>query len=387
MQLFDELRMACADPKRKLFLYGDSIEERVLVKRLADGLTRATRFEMDDDFTRVCAAATLLEPAQTASLAQVSMPPFETMWIEWDEHVKVQHCNKIQGPIQRDAPRRIGFLIERETKLSFPCYRVWVGLGVTVDGLAPGLSPIGYLLIPDAMTDPALVLVNPQDKEFNEVLTDTSSTDKDATVGLFGALLLGWGYLNQLQGVTVHMKSNVVAEVELPKREIAFLNEVVMRARVIRGGYMGERCLQMYRNRPVHIREDFIDMSIRESNGTFRWLITILGMMNTYQTVASSYQLPSSASLGPRPLNLRKVPFLEFRRLSVKLPVAKPIAELIKPMRLSQIRKRAHQVRGHYRLYRKLNKRVWVKQHQRGDASLGFVHKEYLIESGLDKGA
>jgi hypothetical protein len=44
-------------------------------------------------------------------------------------------------------------------------------------------------------------------------------------------------------------------------------------------------------------------------------------------------------------------------------------------------RRRAHQVRGHFRKdYRHPGEKVWVKEHQRGDASLGFVLHDYNVE-------
>ena len=40
--------------------------------------------------------------------------------------------------------------------------------------------------------------------------------------------------------------------------------------------------------------------------------------------------------------------------------------------------KRRHEVRGHIRKY-KDGKRVWIKSHERGDLSLGKVHKDYIL--------
>ena len=47
------------------------------------------------------------------------------------------------------------------------------------------------------------------------------------------------------------------------------------------------------------------------------------------------------------------------------------------------IRRRAHQVRGHWRddyRLKKGNKSLWIAEHQRGDASLGFVTHDYNVE-------
>lgn len=47
------------------------------------------------------------------------------------------------------------------------------------------------------------------------------------------------------------------------------------------------------------------------------------------------------------------------------------------------IRRRAHQVRGHWRDDWRLpkgNKSLWIAEHQRGDASLGFVTHDYVVQ-------
>jgi hypothetical protein len=49
---------------------------------------------------------------------------------------------------------------------------------------------------------------------------------------------------------------------------------------------------------------------------------------------------------------------------------------------LAGIRRRAHQVRGHWRDDWRLpkgNKTLWIAEHQRGDASLGLVIHDYEI--------
>ena len=50
---------------------------------------------------------------------------------------------------------------------------------------------------------------------------------------------------------------------------------------------------------------------------------------------------------------------------------------------VTMMRRRAHQVRGHWRDdWRHPGQKIWVKEHQRGDASLGFVLHDYTVEKG-----
>lgn len=50
----------------------------------------------------------------------------------------------------------------------------------------------------------------------------------------------------------------------------------------------------------------------------------------------------------------------------------------------SGIKKREHEVRRHLRRY-KSGKTVWVREHVRGDAALGRVEKQYLVEADPNK--
>lgn len=66
-------------------------------------------------------------------------------------------------------------------------------------------------------------------------------------------------------------------------------------------------------------------------------------------------------------------------KLTVPMAEARRVAEQIK-----LARRRAHEVRGHWRKdWRNPGERIWVKEHQRGDASLGFVTHSY--ELSLEK--
>jgi hypothetical protein len=47
-------------------------------------------------------------------------------------------------------------------------------------------------------------------------------------------------------------------------------------------------------------------------------------------------------------------------------------------------RRRAHEVRGHWRKdWRHPGERLWIAEHQRGDASLGFVTHDYEVHHEL----
>jgi hypothetical protein len=74
--------------------------------------------------------------------------------------------------------------------------------------------------------------------------------------------------------------------------------------------------------------------------------------------------------------------FLEHKVLTISVPEKAGLRKVARQA-LAVIRRRAHQVRGHWRDDWKLpkgNKSLWIAEHQRGDASLGFVTHDYKVE-------
>lgn len=74
--------------------------------------------------------------------------------------------------------------------------------------------------------------------------------------------------------------------------------------------------------------------------------------------------------------------FLEHKVLTINVPEKAGVRKIARQA-IAIIRRRAHQVRGHWRddwRLQKGNKSLWIAEHQRGDASLGFVTHDYLVE-------
>lgn len=74
--------------------------------------------------------------------------------------------------------------------------------------------------------------------------------------------------------------------------------------------------------------------------------------------------------------------FLEHTVIKLKIPGKVDLRTLAK--RVTRLaRRRAHMVRGHWRKnWRKPEEKLWITEHQRGDASLGFVTHDYAVTHG-----
>jgi len=72
--------------------------------------------------------------------------------------------------------------------------------------------------------------------------------------------------------------------------------------------------------------------------------------------------------------------FLDHNVITVTLPKGRDPQKVARQI-IAKARRRAHQVRGHWRRdWRHEGLRIWIKEHQRGDASLGFVTHDYRVE-------
>jgi hypothetical protein len=70
--------------------------------------------------------------------------------------------------------------------------------------------------------------------------------------------------------------------------------------------------------------------------------------------------------------------FMDHRTITLKIPAARYKRVAAQAIAIS--RRRAHEVRGHWRKdYRRPGQRLWIKEHVRGDAALGWVSHDYTV--------
>lgn len=115
---------------------------------------------------------------------------------------------------------------------------------------------------------------------------------------------------------------------------------------------------------------------IREQVGELRFAWSLLAAIND---IPVGVKIVSGESKGAYLAKGKYRKFLEHSIISIDLPKGRDPVKLARKV-VEQSRKRAHQVRGHWRRdWRHENNRIWVHEHERGDASLGFVTHDYKI--------
>jgi len=124
--------------------------------------------------------------------------------------------------------------------------------------------------------------------------------------------------------------------------------------------------------------------SIRNQHGRLRYIWMFLSTLNKIPLVNERVVKPSRGFMGRG--SYRK--FLEHSVITLNVPQKAKPGVFARKVLGDIIRRRAHQVRGHWRddwRQPKGNKALWIAEHQRGDASIGFVTHDYAVHHGDER--
>lgn len=123
--------------------------------------------------------------------------------------------------------------------------------------------------------------------------------------------------------------------------------------------------------------------SIVDMRGDLKLWVTVLAMMNIVPIKYTHKPVkPTSDNYQGK-----QKPYLDYQVVEIEAGRQKVINVVNHAFRAirEKAKKRAHEVRGHWRVYHKGTPKefkVWVTEHQRGDASLGFVRQTWEVTTG-----
>lgn len=126
----------------------------------------------------------------------------------------------------------------------------------------------------------------------------------------------------------------------------------------------------------VLVRNQYVPLTIEALSSQARYLWSLLATINDAPTTITHTQ----ATTGFLAAGAYRR-FLDHSHITLNLPQNTTTPRLARRL-LHAAKKRAHQVRGHWRKDIRpahLGERIWVREHQRGDASLGFVTHDYQV--------
>jgi len=352
---FDEVHYWTLRPPKTLGLPSEAEKE---LTRYREVLNRARRFVIDD--TMLSLVVQVSQNIERLPLwIDLARLPFDECWFELDDSVRVAALGKSRT---FDEPPESGFLFIRErasasrwVAINFRPVddqprqygAVWPGhVAIVVDPEATEEHPVGGGLGHLRLS-----------REFNSVRSHVEYAAMGIEDGLTGRIIAPDWCKDRLA---------VVCEP---------INRLNFHARK-----------KEARDR-AEFQRRYFETYLLDNRGIARFLITLLAVINDVPTVQAEVQ-PRS---GFQTIRNHRIPYLSHSVVRIKAPKTRPVEWLDrKLMHAHGIRRRAHEVRGHWRtIYDRstgeMKYRRWIAPHMRGDASLGYVRHVYRVSPKKDQ--
>lgn len=365
-------------------------EEHMLQYRL--DMRKAKRFILDDRFTEMATHMATVPAKKTLARLQYCILPYEQTWIEFNLRIKVRtirEIHKSNNDDYSDVAPRLGMLLQRINDTDAVCTLVGEYEGTAVAHLmcyffSTVESNFKYPNVPFGCMPLSSLATN-----FPEAVLE----GMELTNITKGSI---WGYTG---GPTSGVMSDAppVSEIRLP----AFLE---------RHGECGfSRMYYPFKfTISNHKLNEMGSVELREFTGHMRWAATVLAMLNEVPISTDHVQPDRQMRIAH---TTRQHRFTDYHKVTLRLPKKNPIKYLERQFTGSGARRRAHEVRSHWRTYMHAQhcgyeKHDWeydhengyrlcgkceafgrlIHEHVRGDPSLGWVRKDYVIKPSREGG-
>jgi hypothetical protein len=385
--LADALLAADKHPQR--YVFGFDKRHGRAAKRYHEfclWLRSADHFVLDDDFIARAAQLSWLPPRRLLDMALIARSPGERVWIEWDEQARLAALGIDRaGMAKRGQPSDQQFYVcGLAITLTENGTHVIEIAGLGLDGIV--MEVMGFAVEPSGTVPPSLkrdvdrrlaALIATRERE---ALVNPGAPRGDKTGGHVHAFGGHWcdTYRSEAQ-------------------EIAAL---LMRFEYVLSRALGWLPLDAAAWVTRCERDGgFLNTTLADCEADLRLALAILALMQSSYTVADRIERQPHAT-GKAPL---RRDFLSFSKVRLKLPKDRPLKVLVADLSKSvRAHKRRHLCLSHWRERAKTKlgcvhtfaaltpQRLrctkcghlkWhVRQHERGDATLGYVrHPDYVV--------
>lgn len=336
-------------------------------RNLQKRMRTATRFVLDDDFTRYAMEASMKASGQDMlnHYDQFRLPA-DNVWIEWDEHCRCEEMKKLTDEmgigmsklVPSDLADNVGYLFhESNLNTGYEQESVLAHCAMDVDG-SLSLAPLALQFALLSKTS-GYTLRN--HKKFVESFSGSPATVIDAQLSR----------AEEISCTRDGLGSWWCAREEADySQELSTLYNHI---RLVQGQGMA-----LYP--PYHSpytdegMKKMSDWGLEMTRGDSRFLITVMALLN-YDWIIKT----------PREGNGTRYRFGKYHKgnahIEVSLDLPKWRGVTITPKgfnEMAESNRRQHSVRGHFRKYRD-GRRTWIKAHVRGDAKLGIITKDYRL--------
>ena len=301
-------------------------------------LRNAKRFVLDNEFVVNVVNRAMDKPETIAKYSELAHLPFPVIWIEYNRDAR-NVAQAVAGSLklEYESPQgeRAGFLLCREKTITD--HPAWTAMyvGQQHNGDA-WIGPIQYRLRCPVVR---------RDKDTVQTAIDLGAT--------------AWGYSTTQNGMPAAAIVDILNGLVSIEPDPYFIAPYQ--------GVLGkEVCVRV------------VTDALKEGRGDMRWLVTMLQMINH---VPVSYH--HAPTIGSRTVKLKNIPLLDFSTLRIIAGAPRQINLHDDQSSLpTGIRHKQHDVRGFNRVLHRGTDRertTWVREHKRGDPSLGVVNHDYEV--------
>jgi len=325
-----------------------------LSRNLRRLFTNARKFTISDDIVNF-AATTDYDVTKTA-LSRAHLP-FDVMWIEWNNHVRLKAIYQDVDPL---SPEKVGILMYRDGDDYY---------AFSISPLVPPKGKNGSIAVDAHVYRWNLNGIDRRD----DILKHAATLPADEDMGKYA---FGHIYNHNYQQLMRYIDVNANP----------LLVDYITEALAAHGTSV-RRGMKYY-----------VEASIGESAGDFRIILGILGMINSTDRMV---EWSENNRHGRRMTRYGSRPYLSSTNVVMKVPKKEIRQKFLIPQQSDHGRRR-HEVIGHWaqRLSTGRNdcrhewttvsstnhicqkcgrQRWWRRSHYRGDASLGLVIKDYTV--------
>lgn len=324
------------------------------------GLVRRARpYTLDRDatelVTELSSGASINE--KLSIYRRLSRLPFDVVWIEFD-YLDRFHKRQELGTVQdtetpTDAPTKMGFMLERLTDTEWRC--------MTVVAYRSESTPSGRTC---DVFGAVLVVSTEGPVEFRSWIRNPGMRDGIKAMNDQHAGMLGWGFGVRKNGVDFNVAPSELKQtvaVDLPLSYEYIVNHMVESGRD-----------------PLMTARQYTERSImdalNEIKGDLRFVVSSLAMLNEVPITITEARREGTTLVGGR-----LKPYMVNRVVSVNIPKTRGrTRKAMSLLRLAERSMRRHEVAGHWKtvtLKGGMKETRWIKNYERGDASLGYVNQ------------
>jgi len=355
-------------------------------------MRHAHNFVLTDEFVDMATELSYTTPEKTLARVQYATLPYDTTWIEFNLRAKMSAIARITDrPVDlTGVSDRLGLLLQRIDDTSAVCTLVPSNTYDNIGEAVPNTTCYFFSTTEIERFQPRFGC-RPIDDKTSKLLDKDPELAKEA-VDLSKATLWGYSTPSPEQSMDINWNTLRVPEFLYRHGEIGV-------SRIFTP--LSHRSFRA-KDTPMTLSEIMV-AELREYTGTVRWLVTVLAMMNEVPIHAE----PVVRQQKVRATRTHSNRMLDYHKVSLILPKVNPVAYYEKKLRHADIRRRrAHEVRAHWRTYLHetrcgYEQHEWVYDHEngyrlcakceaygrlihehiRGDANLGWVRKDYVVKA------